>query len=86
MAQQEFLFRKSDETRDEEGLEMSSFACIRIAREYEDGVTASGIAADTLPRGLRVKCLEAVVRYRAATGQEPSWLFIDSTEEKIVVR
>jgi len=30
--------------------------------------------------------MEALVRYRAATGQEPSWLVIDSTEEKIIVR
>jgi hypothetical protein len=86
MAQQEFLFQQSGETRDEAGLALISFAQIRIAREYADGVTASGIAADTLPKGLRLKCGEAVLRFRAATGQEPSWLFIDSTEEKIIVR
>jgi hypothetical protein len=86
MAQQEFLFQQSGKTRDEAGFELISLAHIRIAREDADGVTASGIAADTLPRDLRLKCGEAVLRFRAATGQEPSWLFIDSTEEKIIVR
>jgi hypothetical protein len=46
----------------------------------------SGIAAETLPKGLRIRCVEALARYRAATGHEPAWLFIDNTEEKIVVR
>jgi hypothetical protein len=86
MTLQEFLCRKSDEAPDEGGLEMTPFARIRIAHEYEDGVMVSGITAATLPKGLRVRCMEALARYRAATDQEPSWLFIDSTEEKIDVR
>jgi hypothetical protein len=83
---QEFLCRKSDETGDEGGLEMTPFARIRIVHAYEDGVMVSGIAAETLPKGLRLRCMEAVARYQGETGQEPSWLFIDSTEEQIVVR
>jgi len=86
MTLQEFLCRKSDEAPDDDGLEMTPFARIRIAHAYEDGVMVSGIAAETLPKGLRVRCMEALAGYRAATDQEPSWLFIDSTEEKIVVR
>jgi hypothetical protein len=86
MPQQEFPFQNLHETRDEGWLEMTSFACVRIAREYEDGVTVSGIAAETLPKALRVRCMKALARHRVATGQEPSWLFIDSTGEKIVVR
>ena len=85
MTLQEFLCRKSDETADEGG-EMAPFARIRIAHAYEDGVMVSGIAAETLPKGLRRRCLEAVARYQGETGQEPSWLFIDSTEEQIIVR
>ncbi len=86
MTLQEFLCRKSDETPDGDGLEMTPFARIRIAHEYEDGVMVSGLAVETLPKGLRRRCMEAVMRYRGETGQEPSWLFIDSTEEQIIVR
>jgi hypothetical protein len=86
MTLQDFLCRKSDETPDEGGLQVTPFARIRIAHEYEDGVMVSGIAVETLPKELRVRCMEALTRYRAATDQEPSWLFIDSTEEKISVR
>jgi len=46
----------------------------------------SGVVAETLPYGLRLLCAEAMARYRAATGQEPSWLFINNGEQKIVVR
>jgi alkanesulfonate monooxygenase SsuD/methylene tetrahydromethanopterin reductase-like flavin-dependent oxidoreductase (luciferase family) len=86
MPQQEFLSQKVCETRDEAWLERASFAGVRIAHEHEEGVMVSGIAAETLPRDLRMRCMEALARYRAATGREPAWLFIDSTEEKIVVR
>jgi hypothetical protein len=86
MPQQEFLSQKVCETRDEAWLERASFAGVRIAHEHEEGVMVSGIAAETLPRDLRMRCMEALARYRAATGHEPAWLFIDSTEEKIVVR
>jgi len=86
MTLQEFLCRKSDETGDPEGIETAPFAHIRIAHAYEDGVMVSGIAAEALPKGLRRRCMEALTRFRAATDQEPSWLFIDSTEEKISVR
>lgn len=86
MTLQEFLCRQSDEPGDPERIETAPFARIRIAHAYEDGVMVSGIAAATLPKGLRVRCMEALARYRAATDQEPSWLFIDSTEEKIDVR
>jgi hypothetical protein len=85
MTLQEFLCRKSDETGDLEGLETAPFARIRIAHACEDGVMVSGIAPETLPKGLRRRCMEAVMRYRGETSQEPSWLFIDSTEEQIVV-
>jgi hypothetical protein len=86
MSQQEFLFQKAYETQDAGQSEVTHFARVRIAHEYENGVMVSGIAPETLPKGLRARCMEALVRHRASTGQEPSWLFIDSTEEKIVVR
>ena len=86
MPEQEFLSQNVCETRDERWLERTSFAGVRIAHEYEDGIMVSGIAAETLPRALRRRCVEALARYRAATGQEPTWLFIDRTSEKIVVR
>jgi hypothetical protein len=86
MTLQEFLRRQSDEPSDLERVETAPFAHIRIAHAYEDGVMVSGIAPETLPKDLRVRCMEALTRYRAASDQEPSWLFIDSTEEKISVR
>jgi hypothetical protein len=86
MTLQEFLWRKSDETGDQEEIETAPFAHICIAHAYEDGVMVSGITPETLPKDLRVRCIVALTRYRAATDQEPSWLFIDSTEEQISVR
>jgi hypothetical protein len=86
MPEQEFLSQNVCETRDEGWLERTSFADVRIAREHEDGIMVSGIAAETLPKDLRIQCMEALARYRAATGQETTWLFIDRTTEKIVVR
>jgi hypothetical protein len=86
MTLQEFLCRQSDEPSDPERIETAPFARIRIAHAYEDGVMVSGIAVETLPRSLQRRCMEALARYRAASDQEPSWLFIDSTEEKISVR
>ena len=86
MTLREFLYRKSDETDDQEGVEMAPLAHIRIAHAYEDGVMVSGLAAETLPKSLRRRCMEAVIRYQGEISQEPSWLFIDSAEEEIVVR
>jgi hypothetical protein len=86
MAQQEFLFQQLHETCDEGGLEMTLFAHVRIAHEDENGVMVYGIAVETLPQGLQVRCIEALERYRMATSQQPSWLFIHSAEQKIVVR
>jgi hypothetical protein len=86
MPQQEFLSQNVCETRDEGWLERTPFAGVRITREHEDGIMVSGIAAETLPKDLRIQCVEALARYRAATGHEPGWLFIDRTAEKIAVR
>jgi hypothetical protein len=86
MAQHEFHFRQLHEAPNEEWQEMTPFEHVRITREHENGVMVSGVVAETLPHGLRILCVEAMARYRAATGQEPSWLFINNGEQKIVVR
>jgi hypothetical protein len=86
VAQQEFLSQNVGETQDEGWLERTPFAGVRITREHEDGIMVSGIAAETLPKDLRIQCMEALARYRAATGHEPAWLFIGRTAEKIAVR
>jgi hypothetical protein len=86
MSQTEDRPQPGSETRDEEWWERASFVGVCITREHEDGILVSGIAAETLPKALRIRCLDVLARYRAATGHEPAWLFIDRTEEKIVVR
>lgn len=86
MSQQDNRPSSGHETRDEDWLERTSLAGVRIAHAYEDGVMVMGIAAETLPTALRSRCVAAVARYRAATGHEPAWLVIDSTEERIVAR
>jgi hypothetical protein len=59
---------------------------VRITHTYEDGIIVNGIAADTQTKDLRGRCVDALACYRAATGHEPAWLSIDSTEEHIDVR
>jgi hypothetical protein len=86
MSQPEDQHQPGHETRDEGWWERAAFAGVRIAHEYEDGIMVNGIAAETLTGALRSRCVEALARYRTATGREPAWLSIDSTEEKIVVR
>jgi hypothetical protein len=86
MSQREDRHQPGNETRDKGWLEKTSLAGVRIAYKHEDGVMVSGIAAETLPKDLRIRCVEALAGYRAATGHEASWLFIDSTEAKIVAR
>ena len=71
---------------DEGWLERTSFTGVRMAHESEDGAIVSGIAAETQATDLRIRCVEVLARYRAATGRAPAWLFINSTEATIVVR
>ena len=71
MPEQEFLSQNVCETRDEGWRERTPCAGVRIAREHEDGIMASGIAAETLPKDLRIQCVVSA-----------AWLVRLSTEER----
>ncbi len=62
-------------------METSPLALVSIARQREDGTygTLDPVEADSLPEDLRVRCLEAIERYRAEHGTAPNALVIETT-------
>jgi hypothetical protein len=62
-------------------METSPLALVSIARQHEDGTygTLDPVEAESLPEDLRVRCLEAIERYRAEHGSAPNALVIETT-------
>jgi hypothetical protein len=60
----------------------SPFARVSIARQREDG-TFEPMDADSLSEDLRVRCVEAIERYRAEHGTAPNSLVIETTGQVI---
>jgi hypothetical protein len=59
-------------------MDMSPLALVSIARHQEDG-TLDPVEADSLSEDLRVRCVEAIARYRAEHGTAPTSLVIETT-------
>jgi hypothetical protein len=66
-------------------METSPLALVSIARQREDGIygTLEPVNADSLSEDLRVRCVEAVERYRAEHGTAPNSLVIKTTGQVI---
>ena len=62
-------------------METSPLALVSIARQREDGTygTLDPVEADSLSEDLRVRCVEAIERYRAEHGIAPNALVIETT-------
>jgi hypothetical protein len=62
-------------------METSPLALVSIARQREDGTfgTLDPVDADSLSEDLRVRCVEAIERYRAEHGTAPNSLVIETT-------
>jgi hypothetical protein len=62
-------------------METSPLALVSIVREREDGTygTLDPVEVDRLSEDLRVRCLEAIERYRAEHGSAPNALTIETT-------
>ena len=62
-------------------MEMSPLTLVSIARQREDGTcgTLDPVEVESLSEDLRVRCLEAIERYRAAHGTAPNALTIETT-------
>jgi hypothetical protein len=62
-------------------MDTSPLALVSIARQREDGTfgTLDPVDADSLPEDLRVRCVEAIERYRAEHGTVPNRLVIETT-------
>jgi hypothetical protein len=54
---------------------------VSIARQHEDGTygTLEPVEADSLSEDLRVRCVQAIERYRADHGTAPNSLVIETT-------
>jgi hypothetical protein len=66
-------------------METSPLALVSIARQREDGPygTFEPVEAERLSEDLRVRCLEAIERYRAEHGTAPNTLVIETTGQVI---
>ena len=66
-------------------METSPLALVSIAQQREDGSYGrlEPVDADRLPEDLRVRCVEALERYRAEHGIAPNSLVIATTGEVI---
>jgi hypothetical protein len=66
-------------------METSPLALVSIARQREDGTygTLDPVEADSLPEDLRVRCVEAIERYRAEHGSAPNSLVIETSGQII---
>jgi hypothetical protein len=62
-------------------MDTSPLALVSIVRQCEDGTygTFDPVDADSLTEDLRVRCLEAIERYRAEHGTAPNSLVIETT-------
>ena len=62
-------------------METFPLALVSIVRQREDGTygTLDPVDADSLSEDLRVRCLEAIERYRAEHGTAPNSLVIETT-------
>jgi hypothetical protein len=62
-------------------VDTSPLALVSIARQREDGTfgTLDPVDADSLPKDLQARCLEAIERYRAEHGTAPNALVIETT-------
>jgi hypothetical protein len=62
-------------------METSPLTLVSIVRQREDGPygTLDPVEVDNLSEDLRVRCLEAIERYRAEHGSAPNALVIEST-------
>jgi hypothetical protein len=63
----------------------SPLALVSIARQQGDGTygTLDPVEADSLSEVLRVRCVEAIERYRAEHGTAPNSLVIETTGQVI---
>jgi thioredoxin 1 len=68
-----------------ERMDPSPLALVSIARQREDGTYGhlDPVDADRLPEDLRVRCVEAIERYRAEHGTAPNSLVIATTGQVI---
>jgi hypothetical protein len=66
-------------------MDPSPLALVAIARQREGGVfgTLDPVEADDLSEDLRVRCVEAIERYRAEHGTAPNTLVIETTGQVI---
>jgi hypothetical protein len=66
-------------------METSPLALVSIVRQREDGTygTLDPVDADSLSEDLRVRCVEAIERYRTAHGTAPNSLVIETTGQVI---
>ena len=62
-------------------METSPLALVSIVRQREDATygTLDPVDAESLSEDLRVRCLEAIERYRAEHGTAPNVLVIETT-------
>jgi hypothetical protein len=62
-------------------METSPLALVSITRQCEDGTygTFDPVDTDRLSEDLRVRCVAAIERYRAAQGTAPNSLVIETT-------
>jgi hypothetical protein len=65
--------------------ETSPLALVSITRQHEDGTygTLDPVDADRLSEDLRVRCVEAIERYRTEHGTAPNSLVIETTGQVI---
>jgi hypothetical protein len=62
-------------------METSPLALVSIVRQREEGTygTLDPVDADSLSEDLRVRCVEAIERYRTEHGTAPNALTIETT-------
>jgi hypothetical protein len=62
-------------------METSPLTLVFIARQREDGPygTLEPVEVESLSEDLRLRCLEAIERYRAEHGSAPNALVIETT-------
>jgi hypothetical protein len=62
-------------------MDTSPLALVSIARQREDGTfgTLDPVDAERLSEDLKIRCLEAIERYRAEYGAAPNALVIEAS-------
>jgi hypothetical protein len=66
-------------------MDPSPLALVSIARQRADGTygTLDPVEADSLSEDLRIRCVDAIERYRAEHGTAPNSLVIETTGQVI---